>query len=306
MELNELLDDIQGDLQKAENSLNLPDSETAPEQTTQNVNIPSTSQDNSPHADDIKALEHFKTCLVYRNALESMELVPKSLAQEIFTMLPDLGDAMLAAKLTNAASAHNKSLLLNRLDDYQKSPESLMPMFSQIYTTLGDVQTKLAEVLPTVVQVMAEVEAQIQRTSTTAMVVFCRKTYNLYEDPISVLITIDDRLIDFQPYEGKLVQSLMDIMYTSCYSELAEGRSAEVTFMDVIRTLRGMHMSANNLNELLDSTRTKLCQYDPKMFTQVDFNRMVEHINSANRIINYFTKETQMLDAVLKFLRLLV
>jgi hypothetical protein len=45
---------------------------------------------------------------------------------------------------------------------------------------------------------------------------------------------------------------------------------------------------------------------EPLMFTQVDFKRMIQHIDSANRIIDSFTKDTALPDGVLKFLRLLV
>lgn len=306
MDLNDVLNDIQGDLAPADNQLNLPDSETSPEQTIQEVNVPSTSQDNSPHAADFEALENLKTCLVYRGALESMELVPKTLAQEIFTMLPDLSDPLLAAKLTNAASAHNKSLLLSRLDSYQPSPESLMPMFTQIYTTLCDVVTKLAEVKPVVTQVVQELETQVARTRATAVIVFCRKSYHLYDTPLSTLLTINDALIDFPPYEGRLTKTIEEFIYTTEYQQFSEGRSGEVTLADVIQYIKGWGIAFSSIEESLDSMSKKLCQYDPKLFTQVDFKRLIQHIDSANCIINSFVKDTAMTDGVLKFLRLLV
>lgn len=302
MDLNDVLNDIQSDLEPLPNS---PSDEVSPEKINAAAQSDSADGDDTPDPALVQAVENFKTCLIYRKALNTSGVVAKSLATEIFTMLPEMNDALLSAKLTNAASAHNKTMLLGRLDKYQPSPESMLPMFSQLQSMLEQTQLKLKQMTVVIAQTMHELDEQIARTINTAVVVFCRKTYNLYTAPLCELVQIDDRLIDFAPYEGKLVKAIEDIACNSI-REVAPQRETGLSFEDVINYLRALQSASLQAAHSLEEGYKNLAQFDEDLFTQTDFQRMVRSIDTVNRITRVFSTEPALVEACLKFLRLLV
>lgn len=301
MDLNDVLNDIQSDLEPLSDT---PGDEVSPEKIDTAVQSDLADGSDTPDPALVQAVENFKTCLIYRKALNISGVVAKSLAIEIFTMLPELNDTLLSAKLTNAASAHNKTMLLDRLDAYQPSPESMLPIVSQLQSVLEQTQLKLKQVTPTIAQTIQELDEQIARTVNTAVVVFCRKTYNLYTAPLCELVQIDDRLIDFAPYEGKLVKAIEDIACNSI--RVTPQRETGLSFEDVINYLRALQSASLEAASSLEEGYKNLVQFDEDLFTQTDFHRMMYNIDTVNRIVRVFSTDTALVEASLKFLRLLV
>ena len=301
MDLNDVLNDIQSDLEPLSDT---PGDEVSPEKIDTAVQSDLADGSDTPDPALVQAVENFKTCLIYRKALNISGVVAKSLAIEIFTMLPELNDTLLSAKLTNAASAHNKTMLLDRLDAYQPSPESMLPIVSQLQSVLEQTQLKLKQVTPTIAQTIQELDEQIARTVNTAVVVFCRKTYNLYTAPLCELVQIDDRLIDFAPYEGKLVKAIEDIARSSI--RVTPQRETGLSFEDVINYLRALQSASLEAASSLEEGYKNLAQFDEDLFTQTDFHRMMYNIDTVNRIVRVFSTDTALVEASLKFLRLLV
>lgn len=308
MELSEVLDDIQGDATPHGQHLNLPDSETDPTDLNQNVNLSDTSQDEGPLAKDFQALEQLRLVVMFKNALDKHAAVPKSFATEVFTMLPDLEDPMLVSKLTNAASAHNRSMLTTYLGRQATSKESMLPLITPIHMALEKAMQTLEQLESPVTDILAEINAQVKRVEKTAEIVFCRKRMNLLTTPINELLAVDDKLIDFEPYADKLVQWLRDIVATDIFYQLGQTcyRGEDFTIIGLVQYLRRFGCEIPEQRRALKSANELLLSYDSERFVQMNFNDLMYQLECVNNLKICFQKKPEMINALLTFLRNLV
>lgn len=299
MELQDILDEIQEGLPPAADApLNLPVEDVAPE----DVNL--TENEHGFSAVQLGALEHYKTCLVYRKALQAREVLDKPLALEIFTMLPNLGGHLGASKLTNAPSAHNKTLLTQQLNTYQPPPESILPLFGQLIETVGKTQQTCQDLLPVALATLQTITAEFDRVKDQAIVVFCRKQIDLMTTPLESLLRIDDRLIDFPPYAGELIERLMKVVYSSFYQELYTSATSP-TVTELVTLLRCTHDRLQEIHRYCESSLQRLHTYSEEVFTQIDFQDVISQVETVNRYKRLYLTDPVFIEALLSFLKLL-
>lgn len=303
MTLNELLDDIQGNVSESPSEIHLPDDETAPEQVNESAGITPADDSLAIDLNHVQSLENFKQYRMYRKAVEEAPSVSKSFATEVFTMLHDFDAQLLGAKMTAAASAHNKSLLISELDKYQRSLQSLSPMITHIASVVEHTKQTIEALLPVVDSTAQELDKEMARTVSSAIVVFCRKSYDLWNTPIKELIAIDDRLIDFAPYEGKLTSILSDVYYSQQAGDrLVYDTSTMSQIVNMIISYR----------ETLPRTREELCRTyagltstDSECFTKVNFNQMLNLVEWVSQTKALFDDKSGLIQKLYQFVHLL-
>lgn len=299
MELKDLLDEIQEGLPPVQDQpLDLPVNDVPPE----DVNIVETERVLS--GDQLASLENYKTCLIYRKAIDSREVLDKALALEIFTMLPNLAGPTTSSKLTGAASSHNKSLLTRQLNSYQPSPESMLPLFSQLLVAVSDMRESCSEVFTAAAAATKVIVEEYKRVKDHSVIVFCRKQINLITTPLTELCQIDDRLIDYPPYEGVLTDSVRKIVQSSVYQP-AYAHERNPSIEEIISKLMYGCEYIQALQKQSDLTYQKLLGVHDEAFTQIDFAELVAQIEAVRCYKRIYITEPECISAVFSFLKLL-
>ena len=302
MELSDVLDEIQG-----EKSPQFPVEPSHPEDQ-QSSDVQEDTEEPGIEKETIDALEQFKLFEVYNKAVAQQRVLDKALAVEIFTMLPHPGDASSVAKLTTAASVHNRRLLSQHLETHKPSPESLQPMFVQVQTAINHSLDNIEELRQRSRTFLEQVEQEVARIRGRARIVFCKRQIDLLTTPIYEVLKVDDRLIDFPPYEGVLTQAFQDIYSSYGFSQMFANTSIEtVTLEQILSCLRNDAMllqeSEARLKEVND------CIFLPEFTDRliaVDFRDLLTVIDGVNRMKKIYCKNTDCLDSVLKLLKTLV
>lgn len=302
MELSDVLDEIQG-----EKNPQFPVEPSQPEDPQPSVLQEDTTEPGIKK-ETIDALEQFKLFEVYNKALEQQRTLDKALAVEIFTMLPHHGDASSVAKLTTAASVHNRRLLSQHLENYRPSPEALQPMFIQVQTAINQSLDDIEELRQRSSAYLEQVEQEVARIRGQARIVFCKRQIDLFTTPIYEVMKVDDRLIDFPPYAGALVQAFQDIYSSYGFSWMFAKTAVEkVTLGQILSSLRNdallLEENEAQLNEVNENIFTR--EFTDRL-TAVDFRDLLTVIDNVNRMKKFYCKEPDCLDAVLKLLKTLV
>lgn len=302
MELSDVLDDIQG-----EKNPQFPVEPSNPEDQ-QPSELQEDAAEPGIEKETIDALEQFKLFEVYNKAVTQQHTLDKALAVEIFTMLPQPNDASNIAKLTSAASVHNRRLLSQHLETYKPSPESLQSMFIQVQTAINHSLDNIEDLRQRSRTFLEQVEQEVARIRGRARIVFCKRQIDLFTTPICEVLKVDDRLIDFPPYAGVLTQAFQDIYSNYWFSQMFANTALEtVTLEQILSCLR-------NDAILLQETEARLNEVNKNIFipefadrfTTIDFRDLLTVIDSVNRMKKFYCKETDYLDAVLKLLKTLV
>ena len=302
MELSDVLDEIQG-----EKNPQFPVEPSHPEDPQPSVLQEDTTEPGI-EKETIDALEQFKLFEVYNKAVTQQRTLDKALAVEIFTMLPHSGDVSSIAKLTTAASVHNRRLLSQHLENYKPSPETLQPMFIQVQTAISQSLDDIEELRQRSGAYLEQVEQEVARIRGQARIVFCKRQIDLFTTPIYEEMKVDDRLIDFPPYAGVLAQAFQDIYSSYGFSQMFANTAFDtVTLEQVLSCLRNDAM-------LLQENEARLNEVNKNIFipefadrlTAVDFRDLLTVVDSVNRMKKLYCKDTDCLDAVLKLLKTLV
>ena len=303
MELNQILDEIQNDLPDQDPSL-LPEA-TPP--ASQEVQPPSEEDQGSDLLKThVQALEHYKTCQIYSRALDARPTLDKALALEIFTMLPNLNEPLTVSKLTSAASAHNKTLLADQLKRYQPSPESMLPMFEQLMTVIQETCKTIEELTPTAKAVKDQVHQHFTRIRDQANVVFCRKPIDLLITPFEQVYQINDLLLDFPPYENKLINAFYKVARTNGADRLfpeAKGQMSLVQIRNVISL--APEILEGYATQLDHFQQTALHVFEPEVVAQLDFQNLKDIIYNVKRYKAVYQDDQMFLNAFMELLELL-
>lgn len=302
MNLSDVLDDIQSDLPDTPSTVHLPEDDTSPEKVNQAAGIVVDENSLALNLEYVQSLEAYKQYLVYRKAVESSETLSKSLATEIFAMLPDIDTKLLKSKLTSASSAHNKTLLIDQMDKYQTSVQSLIPMVESISVTIARAKETLEELEPIIKSVSIELQKEMDRTLKTSVVVFCHTQYDLWETPLKELSKFDDRLIDFPPYEGKLTSVICDIRHNPLGQRFIFDNT---TMSQAVGVIISMHAALERVMTSLCRHSADLGSFDPERFGKEQFNVMLEDVEWVSAADMLFRTDTRLVDDFMKFVHLL-
>ena len=215
-------------------------------------------------------------------------------------MLPHSGDVSSIAKLTTAASVHNRRLLSQHLENYRPSPEALQPMIVQVQTAINQSLDDIEELRQRSSAYLEQVEQEVARIRGQARIVFCKRQIDLFTTPICEVMTLDDRLIDFPPYAGVLAQAFQEIYSSFGFLWMFANTAVEkVTLEQILSSLRNDAL-------LLQENEARLNEVNKNIFIAVDFRDLLTVIDSVNRMKKIYCKDPECLDAVLKLLKTLV
>ena len=302
MELSDVLDEIQG-----EKNPQFPVEPSHPEDPQPSVLQEDTTEPGIKK-ETIDALEQFKLFEVYNKAVTQQRTLDKALAVEIFTMLPHSGDISSIAKLTTAASVHNRRLLSQHLENYKPSPETLQPVFIQVQTAIDQSLEDIEELRQRSSAYLEQVEQEVARIRGQARIVFCKRQIDLFTTPIYEVMKVDDRLIDFPPYAGVLVQAFQDIYSSYGFSWMfAKTAFEKVTLGQILSSLRNDALLLEENEARLNEVNKHILnpEFTDRLIA-VDFRDLLTVIDSVNRMKKFYCKEPDCLDAVLKLLKTLV
>lgn len=172
-----------------------------------------------------------------RNVIRDLDVLDKTTALEVFTMVSDLPDSEVG-KLTTNPSVSNKNLAVTNLDkaDYtidNKLKDSIIETVSAI----NQVRSILEELPRTASSISGRLMSLTSKANIPHIVISSRdkESVDLFNSPISVIVALDDTSLDYDKYSGNLVKKYEDIYYSSEYKELAS--SGDVTLKSFILLL---------------------------------------------------------------------
>lgn len=203
MSLSSILDELQDGVQPI-----------ATEFVTLSVPKGSPVQPNTQQFDR-KVLDKFNVLynkLVMKQTVGAMVKLDRKIAQEVFTMLPEL-DPIEQGKLTSFPSVVNRDVTLKALDGVSDElPEDVLGMLKDVAAQAQSQAADLAEVLRVITDSAGALQEQVQRLSARRPLVIVNKTSrDLLSDPLGDLSYMDDTALDYPKYAGVLCQRLRDL-----------------------------------------------------------------------------------------------
>lgn len=171
--------------------------------------------------------------LVLKNNIASMPRVDRGIAMEVFTMLPEVGKVE-QAKLTSAPSVINKELMdkvfnaniehklsldiSDKLYDLKDLIEKHLPMvevlvnYFQAFTSMvSDKAEVFKNVPPTVVEYKAFVSQEQNQEN---------RLVDLYTEKMDVILHMDDSKLEYEKYNGVLIDMFSAIYYSETLNDL--------------------------------------------------------------------------------------
>lgn len=300
MELNDILNDIQGTDAVPEASVSglpsgePPAMETVPEEVEASV----------------LAVENYKTRLRCERIIKTNSTLDRSVATEIFTMLPELSDPVLMTKLTNAASAHNKTLLQQRLEkDGPIYNGEVMSAFDHLYSALSDAMEDLEAVEPVMEAISEQISRELKRISNPAEIVFCRKKIDLRQAPFSEILQVNDQLIDYTPYAGVLVESFQTLYCSYGLYALFPGNNSQLSLIAITERLNRATISLAEKRHRLDNFRdlSNTCgYYDEIAVSTYEFEELLTICRELKVMKHIYLTDTRFIDALLHLLKIMV
>lgn len=159
------------------------------------------------------------------NQVKDLEHLPKSLAAEVFTMIPPMVN--INSRLTEHPSVHNKTYVLDAVKNWDKL-EEIRSFLYQIRDEICSLKPTVDKLINTAAVFQELATLEIDRLDKVAPMVVdtaTRKSYNLLSTDIETLLYIPDSNYNYPPYEGRLQKCISDVV--CCLGNLARmtGRS---------------------------------------------------------------------------------
>lgn len=267
MSLSQILDDIQGDASNVHVS-NENVVVTPPEST---FNVPASNLDKS-------VMDKFNTLyntLTVKNTVYQLNKVDFKIAQEVFTMLPDLGKTE-QAKITSYPSVMNKDILQGVLENVKDTmPEEILSVFQDILGQIRANADAIIAVTDGVALYGLACEQAIERFSKARPIVIVDKeTRDLFQDDLFRCSYIDDTQLDYDKYANKLSKMFDDLVQDPTlttfltYRSKPEEGSAVSHFPEI--SLFGLCEKIAHLKNVLQSEHEFLSNYAGSLETALN------------------------------------
>lgn len=260
MSLNQILDDIQGDVGNPHLSLenvtiNTPQKES-------NFKMPSASLDKRV-MDKFNTLYHTLTA---KQTVYQLTKVDFKIAQEVFTMLPEIAKTE-AAKITSHPSVMNKNILAGVLDKVSDTmPEEILTVFQDISNQIRDNADAILSVVDaaTVYGAMAR-QAIDQFTKNRPLVIENKESIDLFQEDLFRCSYIDDTQLDYDKYINKLSTMFGDLVQDPTLTTFLTYRSKPEEGAAIPRypqiSLFGLCEKIAHLSDVLSSEKQFLENY---------------------------------------------
>jgi len=157
---------------------------------------------------DKKVIEKFNTLynkLTIKETINGMNKVDLKIAQEVFTMLPEM-DNVKRAKITSYPSSVNKSVIEKALSDVENTiPQDAIDTVQNLVTEIQLNSECLTEIKETINRVSYMLEQEDSRlVKTKPIIIVDGVSKNLYTDKMWEFSYIDDSKLDYSKYDGTL------------------------------------------------------------------------------------------------------
>ena len=204
MSLNQILDDIKGDVGdqhvSTENITLIPPKESTFKVPALNLNK--------------GVLDKFNTLyqtLTTKDAVYKLSKVDFKIAQEVFTMLPDVAKTE-AAKITSYPSVMNKDILEDVLDKVSDTmPDEILAIFRDLSVQIKDNADNIMTVVNGVTIYGKICEQAIERfTTNRPIVIVDKESRDLFQEDMYRCSWIDDTQLDYDKYVNKLSTMFSD------------------------------------------------------------------------------------------------
>lgn len=206
MSLNQILDDIKGDV---------GNQHVSTEDIT--LNPPKESTFKVPASNLNKTvLDKFNTLyqtLTAKDTVYKLTKVDFKIAQEVFTMLPEIAKTE-AAKITSYPSVMNKDILEGVLDKVSDTmPDEILEIFREISNQIQENAEHITNVVNGVTVYGQFCEEAIKRfTTTRPIVIVDKESIDLFQEELSRCSWIDDTQLDYDKYINKLSTMFKDLL----------------------------------------------------------------------------------------------
>jgi len=263
---------------------------------------------------DQKVLERINTLhnlITIKKTICHLDKVDSKIAQEVFTMLPDL-NLVNQAKITTYPSTINKSVLDNVLNSVTETkPTELTTSLTDISNQIRDNQDQINKVLEWITFYAEICELQSKRLSENKpIIIFNRQSRNLFQEDLANCIYFKDTELDYKKYEGKLNNMFKDLYYDPTFKTFINSiifakEESEDTSIPPI-TLADLCEKIVNLKNRIISDKDFLDNYNEKLIAELNNNSNVitdnsiylaNNFNSVVKIINTYKMLFDILDS---------
>jgi hypothetical protein len=271
MGLENVLDDIKGDVD------NISTEGITPENiSTENIEITSIKQNSLGMSIDrisketINKINTMFNLVIVKNNVDKLQRVDYAIAQEVFTMLPEVPKSE-QAKLTANPTINNKEILARvfnsnidnkysvdvheKISNLRDLIEQNLDKFEAVYSYLnifkGLVESKLTvlnEVAPMVIERKYNLDSEENQN----------KNINLLEEKIADIVYLDDSKMEYEKYTGVLVEKYSNLYHDNGLKEL--GTIENYLSLSVV-SLKTFVSGINAIESSLKSKEAELNNY---------------------------------------------
>lgn len=198
MSLNQILDDIQGDVNNVQVST---ENAAVKEQKESTFKVPASSLNK----DVMNKFNTLYQALTAKNTIYPLNKVDYKIAQEVFTMLPDVSKVE-QAKVTSYPSTINKNILDNVLQNVSDTmPDEILTVFREISQQIKDNADNIVNVVDGVEVYGNLCKDAIDRfTNRRPIVIVDKESRDLFQEDLFRCAWIDDTQLDYDKYANKL------------------------------------------------------------------------------------------------------
>lgn len=259
MSLNQILDDIQGDVNNVHVSA---ENAVVKQQKESTFKVPASSLNKN-------VLDKFNTlyqALTAKNTIYPLNKVDYKIAQEVFTMLPEV-DKVEQAKITSFPSTINKNILDNVLQNVSDTmPDEILAAFREISEQIKDNADRIVGVVDGV-EVYGNVckDAIDRFTNRRPIVIVDKESRDLFQEDLFRCAWIDDTQLDYAKYANKLSTMFRNLVEDPTLTTYLTYRSNPEEGVAVSRypeiNLHGLCEKIAHLKDVLQSERDSLQNY---------------------------------------------
>jgi len=203
--------------------------------------------------------------LCVKNTIKGMDKLDLNIAQEVFTMLPDMNKSD-NAKLTTYPSVINKDIVETALKDIDnKIPQDVIQMVNSLAIEVKSNIDFINEVVDFFSELNKELKIKDEYLSSKKpMIIYNGTGKNLYTDEINDLIFIDDSTIDYEKYKGQLTNKYKNLLSDETFNKYIEYCKEEnygsITITEKL-SLSGLVQELIHLNDIVRNVTNELFKY---------------------------------------------
>lgn len=253
-----------------------------------------------PQRFDPKVVEKFNTLynvISTRKVYKENKLLDKSIAQEVFTMLPDVSKTE-SAKLTNYPSSINREVIEKALSQVEdKVPTDSIQLVKEF---IGEVNVN-KEHLVTVKEFLTNLKHNFKieddrLINNKSIIITQGESKNLYTSPLYIFSYMDDTVLDYEKYSGKLAvqyRGLIEDETLKTFISYYDPEKVGSIVYDDDFTLANLVEKICHITELVNSSLTSLEIY----IKQAESIRESDEINeTVSGVINNLKQQMDTVD----------